>query len=169
MHFSTRSLRLMETSMKNYKFELFADYFQVYLMDAEADDNTSEVWTDEALDLKLGVLENTLAVGTFRNVDVPIEVEIHEREPEVNFAEWDHASKGYFTIKSGSCAVFGCTDYLPDAAKIEIPSGEYAALSLAKGLDSITEEWGEADDIYRVILWPSSSKEYKALKSYENT
>ncbi|MDH0447710.1 hypothetical protein [Shewanella sp. GD04112] len=155
--------------MKNYKFELFADYFQVYLMDAEADDDTSEVWTNEALDLKLGVLPNTLAVGTFRNVDVPVEVEIHESEPEVSLAEWDHASKGYVTMKSGSCAVFGCTDYLPDAAKIEISPGEYAVLSLAKGLDSITEEWEDADDIYRVILWPSSNKEYKVLKRYENT
>ncbi len=72
-------------------------------------------------------------------------------------------------MKSGSCAVFGCTDYLPDAAKIEILPGEYAVLSLAKGLDSITEKWGDADDIYRVILWPSSNKEYKVLKRYEDT
>ena len=52
--------------MKNHKFELFADYFQVYLMDIEADDDTSEAWTEEALNLKLGILPNTLAVGTFR-------------------------------------------------------------------------------------------------------
>lgn len=155
--------------MKNYKFELFADYFQIYLMDAEAEDDTSEIWTDEALDLKLGVLQNTLAVGTFRNVDVPVEVEVYQSEPDIDLKEWDHASKGYFTIKSGSCAVLGCTDYQPDAAKIEIDPGVYAALSLAKGLDSITEEWEDADDIYRVILWPSSIKEHKALKSYENT
>ena len=162
-------LCVTEASMKNYKFELFADYFQVYLMDTEADDDTSEVWTDEALDLKLGVLPNTLAVGTFRNVDVPVEVEIYDSEPDIDLKEWDHASKGYFTIKSGICAVLGCTDYLPDAAMIEINPGAYAALSLAKGLDSITEEWEDADDIYRVVLWPSSIKEYKALKTRENT
>jgi hypothetical protein len=165
----SRALRVREAPMKNYKFELFADYFQVYLMDTEADDDTSEVWTDEALDLKLGVLPNTLAVGTFRNVDVPVEVEIYDSEPDVDLEEWDHASKGYVTIKSGCCAVFGCTDYLPDAAKIEIKPGAYAAISLAKGLDSITEEWEDADDAYKVILWPSSIKEYKALKSHENT
>lgn len=155
--------------MKNYKLELFADYFQVYLMDTEADDDTSEIWTDEALDLKLGILPNTLAVGTFRNVDVPVEVEIYDSEPDIDLEEWDHASTGYFTIKSGSCAVFGCTDYLPDAAKIEISLGKYAVLSLAKGLGSITEEWEDADDFYKVLLWPSSTEEYKSLKSYENT
>ncbi len=43
-------------------------------MDAEADDDISEIWTDEALNLKLGILPNTLAIGTFRNVDVPVEL-----------------------------------------------------------------------------------------------
>lgn len=83
----------METSMKNHKFELFADYFQVYLMDIEADDDTSEAWTEEALNLKLGILPNTLAVGTFRNVDVPFEVEICESEPEVNLKEYQGGSQ----------------------------------------------------------------------------
>lgn len=153
----------------NHKFELFADYFQVYLMDIEANDDTSEIWTEEALHLKLGILPNTLAIGTFRNVDVPFEVEIRENEPEINLKEWDHASKGHFTSKSGRCAVFGCTDYLPDAAKIEINPGKYAVLSLAKGLGSITEEWEDADDLYKVILWPSSAEEFGALKSYKST
>ena len=155
--------------MKNHRFELFADYFQIYLMDIDSDDDTSEIWTEEALNLKLGILPNTLAVGTFRNVDVIIEIEICESEPELNLEEWDHASKGYFTSKSGQCSVFGCTDYLPDAAKIEISPGKYAALSLAKGLDSITEEWEDADDLYKVILWQSPNEEHKALKNYENT
>ncbi|WGL17682.1 hypothetical protein PVT68_05155 [Microbulbifer bruguierae] len=105
--------------MKNYKFELFADYFQVYLMDTEADDDISEVWTEEALDLKLGALPNTLAIGTFRNVDVPVEVEIRDSEPYVDLEEWDHASKGHVTIKSGRCVVFCCTDFLPDAQRLK--------------------------------------------------
>lgn len=154
--------------MKSYKFELFADYFQVYLMDTESGDDTSKIWTKEALNIKLGIMSNTLAVGTFRNVDIPLEVELYESEPEVSLEEWDHATLGYFAIKSGQCAVFGCTDYLPDAAKIEITPGKYSVLSLAKGLDSIIEEWEDADDLYKVILWPSTSTEHKALKNYEN-
>ncbi|PKM17294.1 MAG: hypothetical protein CVV11_20610 [Gammaproteobacteria bacterium HGW-Gammaproteobacteria-15] len=155
--------------MKSYKFELFADYFQVYLMDAEAVDDTSNIWTKEALNIKLGIMPNTLAIGTFRNVDVPLEVEVYEVEPEINLEEWDHAALGYFAIKSGHCTVFGCTDYLPDAAKIEIAPGKYSVLSLAKGLGSIIEEWEDADDLYKVILWPSTSTEYRVLKNYENT
>ncbi|HFQ5086949.1 TPA: hypothetical protein ACGUVT_004582, partial [Vibrio vulnificus] len=78
-------------------------------------------------------------------------------------------SKGYFTVKSGVCSVLGCTDYLPDAARIYIKSGDYAVLSLAKGIATITEEWEDADDLYKLLIWPSSSKEYIAVKRYENT
>lgn len=83
---------------------------------------------------------------------MPFEVEICESDPEVNLDEWEHVSKGYFTIKSGSCSVFGCTDYLSDASKIEISPGQYSVLSLAKGLGSITEEWKYAGVFYKVIL-----------------
>ncbi|MGB3495887.1 MAG: hypothetical protein WBA57_24370 [Elainellaceae cyanobacterium] len=155
--------------MKSHKFELFADYFQVYVMDDGSSDDTSEIWTDKALDIKLALAENTIAVGTFRNVDVQFEIEIHESEPVVKLDEWDHASKGYFKVKSGKCAVFGCTDYLPDAARVEMPNGDYSILSLAKGLESITTEWDDADDYYKIVLWPSPKKEYESIKRYSST
>ncbi|WP_416397407.1 hypothetical protein [Allohahella sp. A8] len=93
-------------------------------MDETAENDTSEIWSHQALDAKLAVLENTLAVGTFRNVDVEFEVEILQDEPTINLDEWDHASLGYVSFPSGKCAVFGCTDYLPDARRVELPSGE---------------------------------------------
>ena len=155
--------------MTIHQFELFADYFQLYLMDDSANDDTSEIWSDSALEAKLAVSSNTLAVGTFRNVDVNVEVEVLEKEPSIDLEGWDHASIGYIDLPTGRCAVFGCTDYLPDAKRIELPKGSYAALSLAKGLDSIETEWEEADDFYKVILWPSKVRELKILKRYENT
>lgn len=153
--------------MTPLKFELFADYFQIYFMDDEADDDTSKIWTDKALDLKLALAENTIAVGTYRNADVSFEVEVHESEPAINLDDWDQISKGYFEVKSGRCAVFGCTDYLPDAARIELPNGNYSVLSLAKGLDSIATEWDNADDHYKLILWPSPETEYGSIKHYK--
>jgi hypothetical protein len=155
--------------MSIHQFDIFADYFQLYLMDDRADDDTSEIWTDEALDLKLAVAKNTVAVGTYRNIDVKFELEVLESEPQVDLNEWDHVSLGFVSFPSGRCAVYGCTDYLPDAKRIEFPKGNYALLSLAKGLDSITVEWEPADDLYKVILWPSDSKYCKSLKRYEIT
>jgi hypothetical protein len=150
-----------------YQFVLFADYFQLYMMDETAEDDTSEIWTDSALDAKLAVSENTLAIGTFRNVNVVFEVEVLEQEPAIDLEGWDHASLGYVSFPTGKCVVFGCTDYLPEAKRIKVPKGQFAALSLAKGLDSIETEWDEADDFYKVILWPSKNKAMKVLTRYE--
>jgi hypothetical protein len=152
--------------MNKFSLNLFADYFQLYLMDVESQDDTSDIWTDQALDFKLAIMRNTVAVGTFRNVDVTVEIELHDEEPSLDLEEWDHAALGYIEIKSGKCAVFGCTDYLPDAKKIDMVPGIYSVLSLAKGLDTITEEWEDAGDLYRVVLWPSMAREYKVLKNY---
>ena len=138
-------------------------------MDEKANDDTSKIWTDNALDIKLAIAKNTVAVGTYRNVDVQFELEIVKSEPKINLNEWDHASLGFVSFPSGKFAVFGCTDYLPDAKRIKIPAGNYALLSLANGLDSITDEWEAADDLYKVILWSSNAKEYKSVKRYKIT
>lgn len=138
-------------------------------MDVKSNDDTSEIWSKEALENKLGILKNTLAVGTFRNVDVNVEIELCECEPTVNFEQWDQATIGYFEIFSGECAVLGCTDYLPDAKIITLKPGNYAALSLAKGLNTIVTEWEVADDLYKVMLWPSDQKVFKTLKNYQVT
>ena len=155
--------------MSVHELELFADYFQLYLADDGSEIDTSDIWNDESLKLKLAVAKNTLAVGTFRNVDVKLEIEILDSAPSINLSEWDHVSQGYLTITNSKCVVYGCTDYLPDAKRISLPSGEYSAISLAKGLNTITEEWEDAEDFYKVVLWPSTEHEYKSLKCYENT
>lgn len=155
--------------MSVHKFELFADYFQLYIADDGSEVDTSDIWNDESLKFKLAVAKNTLAVGTFRNVDVQFEIEILDAAPSINLSEWDHVSQGYLIITNSQCVVYGCTDYLPDAKRISLPSGEYSALSLAKGLNTITEEWEDAEDFYKVVLWPSTEHVYKSLKCYENT
>ena len=95
--------------------------------------------------------------------------ELLEQEPAIYIEDWDQASLGYLNLPFGKCAFLGCADDVPDARRIELPKGQYAALSLAKGLESIEKEWEDADDFYKVILWPSNAKEHKVLKRYDIT
>lgn len=154
--------------MSIHKYELFADYFQLYLMDEKAEVETGDIWSEEAMQFKLGIAKNTIAVGTLRNVDVPFEVEVLESAPEIDLNEWDHIAEGFFSTHSGKCVVMGCTDYEPEASRLSIKPGTYSVLSLAKRLDSITTEWDDADDLYKVILWPSDSVKYQLIKEYES-
>jgi hypothetical protein len=153
--------------MTTQQFRLFADYFQCYLMDDTSEDDTSEIWTDEALERRLGVGGNTLALGTLRNVDVNVIVEVLPEAPDIDEDEWDHIVTGYISVPSGRLAVFGCTDYLPDAARILVEPGDYEALYRCRGLDTIEVEWEDADDLYVISIWPGDSRETKIIKNWK--
>jgi hypothetical protein len=61
---------------QRFEFKLFADYFQFYLQDERAGGDLSESWTQEAVDRLLATAPGTIGVGTVRNMDVPVVVEI---------------------------------------------------------------------------------------------
>ncbi|MEM7519179.1 MAG: paraquat-inducible protein A, partial [Planctomycetota bacterium] len=62
-------------------YELFADYYQFYLQDESVEGDLSDSWNDEA------VAPGTLGIGTARNEDVPVVVEISSEEPGTDFDE----------------------------------------------------------------------------------
>ena len=62
--------------MATERFELFADYFQFYLQDEAASGDLSDAWTPEAVEQLLAIGPGVIGVGTVRNVDVPVEIEV---------------------------------------------------------------------------------------------
>ena len=71
-------------------FTLFADYFQFYLQDEPVDGNLSDAWTEEAVARLLAVGPGVVGIGTVRNMDVPVSVEVLDGEESVDLASWDH-------------------------------------------------------------------------------
>ena len=149
------------------RFELFAEYFQFLLMDERCEDDFASIWTPEALELMLAVGERSISVGTLRNVTVPVEVYVLDSKPALDLSGYDHAAEASFSIPSGRFAVLGCTDYLPDAARIEVSAGHYQVLFVASGTDSIQTEWDPADDVYAVYLWPGAPIAPRLLKHWK--
>ena len=47
-------------------------------------------------------------------------VEVHEAEPSVELAEWDHVTECGIDVPTGRVVVAGCTDYFPDAVRSEV-------------------------------------------------
>jgi len=45
-------------------------------------------------------------------------------------------------VPSGRIIIAGCTDYLPDAARITVQPGTYKVRIYYGALDSVDEEWG---------------------------
>ena len=145
---------------------VFADYFQIHLMDRVANEDPGAAWTDEAVDRMLAVGETWVGLGTLRNVTVPLTVHLAAQAPQLDLSQYDHAVSGSISIPSGELAVLGCTGSLEEAEKISLEPGVYELLYVTSGTDSISYESGPADDHYAVYLWPGSKHSPQLLKHW---
>jgi len=145
-------------------FKIFADYFQFYVQDEPANGDLSDAWSDEAVTRLLAVRPGVVGVGTVRNVDVPVSIELLSAEPMAFFAQWDHVVECSLLVQSGRIVVAGCTDYLPDAARIEAMPGTYRVRVCYAGLDSLSPDGLDGNDHYRLELWQAPAIEPTVLK-----
>jgi len=150
--------------MNSTRLNLFADYFQFYLQDESAEGDLSDSWTDEATDRLLAVAPGTVGVGTVRNMEVPVRVDVLEGEPPLDAEAWDHMTECSIQIDSGRLVVAGCTDYFPEAVRIPLAPGTYAVRVSYGGLASLSADGLDGDDHYRVQLWPGVPTAARVLK-----
>lgn len=152
--------------MQRFEYELFADYFQFYLQDESAEGDLGESWTDEAVARLLALAPGTVGVGTLRNMDVPVVVEIFRQEPGLDLDSWDHVTECTLEVPTGRIVIAGCTDYFPDAARIVVEPGTYRARISYGALDSVSEDRLDGNDNYRVQLWQATAIEPRVLKQH---
>jgi hypothetical protein len=142
---------------EKHEFELFADYFQFYLQDEEADGDLSDAWTPQATDDLLAVADGVIGVGTVRNMDVPVILEIASSAPDDDSSAWDHIAECSIHVPTGRLVIAGCTDYFADAARIDVEPGWYRARVYYGGLDTLSDDGLDGDDRYRIALWPAAA------------
>ena len=113
----------------------------------------ADSWTPEAVARDLAVAPGTRGIGTVRNATVPVVVEITDNKPDDDFNSWDQVTECSIEVTSGRLVVAGCTDYFPDAARIDVPPGSYRARIYSGNLNSLSDDGLDGDDHYRVALW----------------
>jgi hypothetical protein len=151
--------------MTKYTFEVFADYFQFYLADEGLEGDLSDAWTDEAVAQLLALVPGVIGVGTARNMDVPVEVQVLDQAPADHLVEWDQVNECTLEVPSGRIVVAGCTDYWPDAARVPVTPGTYRARVYYGDLNSVSENGLDGKDRYRIALWPAPAAPPLALIS----
>ena len=139
--------------MQRYDLELFADYHQFYLQDEQAVGDLSDAWSEEASIRMLAVAPGVIGVGTVRDMDVPVAIEILESEPQQDFERFDYVLECSLSVTSGKLVVAGCTDYFPEAKRIELPSGIYRVRASYADLNSLSPDAMDGNDSYRLQLW----------------
>ena len=152
--------------MKNIKLELFADYFQFYIQDDDKNKgDLSDSWTQEAVDRLFAIAPYAIGIGTVRNMDVPVSLQVCDREPHINLNDWEHVVLSSIKCETGRLVVAGCTDYFPDAKRVNMQSGTYNVLACFTGLDTLSDDELDGDDSYHIYLYPGETVGVKVLKS----
>ena len=139
--------------MQKIELTIFADYHQFYLQDD--DDrygNLSDAWTPEATDRLMAVAERVVGIGTVRNMNVPVQIEVGPQLPTLDHSRWDKVNRASLVCETGRIVVAGCTDYFPDARRISVSPGTYDVLVGYKNLESLSQDGLEGNDSYHIFL-----------------
>jgi hypothetical protein len=147
-----------------HTFNLFADYFQFYLQDEAIDGDLSDSWTDEAVTRLLAVSRGTVGVGTVRNMEVPVTLEVLVSEPPLDVVAYDHIVECSLSVAGRNLVIAGCTDYLPEAARIQIEPGSYRVRACFSGLESLSEDGLDGEDRYHLQIWPAPPADVAVIK-----
>lgn len=154
--------------MKSFHLEIFADYFQFYLQDEASSANLGDAWDTNATQRMFAVMDGAVGIGTARNMDVPVTLELLDRAPSRDFTRFDHVVEGSLVVSTGTLVVAGCTDYFPDAKRVSVEPGTYRVRLSSSGLDTLSEDGLEGEDHYLVQLWSDSPVEPTVLKRHSS-
>lgn len=138
-------------------FNLFADYFAFVIQDEEVNPDFSKSITDKTIEQMIIVLPGAISIGTARNTEVPVDVEVLTEAPIGDQESWDRVNECSISILSGKLVVMGGSDYFPEATRIEVKPGLYGIRVYYRGLNTLSEDELSGNDSYRVVLWPISA------------
>ncbi len=159
-------LKWYDASMENrqYDLRLFADYFQFYVCDGSYETDTGTLWDEVTTDRMLAAGRDLIAVGTARNMFVPVKLKVLDGEPIDDFAEWDQVIECSIAFPSGTVIAFGCTEDPADGERIQVEPRSYVARVCYGNLSDLSENGLEGTDRYRVQLWPGEERPITVIK-----
>lgn len=144
--------------------DVFADYHQFYVCDVDFKTETSILWDDVTSEQMLAVGPDLIAVGTARNMTVPVQLDVLPSEPPNDLYAWDQVITCSLMIPTGTLILFGCTDDPSEAERLYIGPGSYAVRVSYARLTDLSDNGLEGDDHYRVQLWPGPPAPVNVLK-----
>lgn len=147
-------------------YEIFADYNQFYLMDAEENPTYPEDYTDEDVQRRIKAEKNIVVIQPERNMTVPVELEILDFFPESDFEDWQHIAEASLELPSGKLLLEECLGEIKDT--IVLPPNSYRIRAYYGDLDKLSFDGLEGDDHYKIIIWQAPFEDVKVLKQYKN-
>jgi hypothetical protein len=150
---------------------MFAEHYQFYVYDGSADPGELSIyWDEDSRDAMVLLSDNILGIGTVRHLDVPVTLEVYEKEPETeDLEEYDHVLQCTLNVPSGKLVVSAVTEDMYEAQRFDVAPGVYGVRIYYGALEDIDEQGFEGEDFYKVAVWPTDSPpEYRVLKQWDS-
>ncbi len=140
--------------MREFNVQVLADYHQVLLYDSAADWSTlSDRWTPEATSAMLVVGPGLVAIGTARDLVVPVSFRVLDGPPSGVTEGADRVNDASLDVPSGILCISGVSDHESEAHRIELPPATYRARISYFGLKSISADGMTGLDRYLIEIW----------------
>lgn len=152
---------------------LFADYYQILVLDEGSQTDLGDAWTDQAVADNIAVGHDSIGIGTTVNVDVQVSVEVLDAPPPDDRGDFDHVVEASVHNSSGRVVVMGCTDYEPEATRFAVTPG-WLRLRASRGnldrafrADVASSDDPETTERLRVQIWPDEPTDPAVLKRWQ--
>jgi hypothetical protein len=155
---------------RSYELMMFAEHYQFYMYDSEADPGELSVyWDEQSRDNMLMVSDRILGIGTVRHLDVPVMLEIYDEEPKGEpLDEYDHVARCSMKIPSGKVVIAGATEDIYQAQKFDVAPGAYGVRVYYGALAEVDEEGFEGEDFYKIAIWPTDKPpRFEVMKQWQ--
>jgi hypothetical protein len=132
---------------------LRADYYQIQVLDEESATDLADFWTEEAAAEGIVTANDALAIITSTNLRVDVSVDVLQHEPSAPDTTAGHLVEGNLRVSSGRIVVMGCTDYLPDATRVDVGPGWHRVRAVLSSTQAAAEEPAVGERV-RLSIWP---------------
>lgn len=143
---------------------LLADYHQIHLGDVNHASDFGLLWNERSTLDMLAVGPDAIAIGTIRNMETMLVIELHPFSPDEDLDHWDRVVDCSISVPSREMRVMGCTDYEADALVFNIPWNRIVLRVSYGDLDRISDDGLDGEDRYRVQMWPGEMAGISFLK-----
>jgi hypothetical protein len=146
-------------------YEIFADYFQFYLWDADEKPEPPTDYSDTDVQARIKAAPFAIVVQPVRNMAVPVVLDVTTTAPTLALDAWDHVAEASLELPSGRLEIHECTGGSVDI--LDVAPGSYRVRALFAGLDTLSDDGLDGEDHYQLVLWPAPNGPVEVLKQFE--
>lgn len=111
-------------------------------------------WMDpNAQQLRFVQGDDFIAVGTARNVTVPVTLSVLKAPPSPSPADADRWHDGTLRVHSGAVEVFSVTAASGSGVQVALANGTYCVRVIWRGKRTVSANGLDGDDSYDLLLW----------------